>query len=325
MKKSIFAILCIITAVVFAGCTAPVPKIANDYKFGYASENVDGLLESYTYTVTSQDDTLREPKPPFMLTGNGTYTVNLYKEEEEYKFRLETKLVFNGKYYFTAKDEYSQLFEDTVESISYAYINAESLTPISTVKTFETSLPIVENNENTSKKAYYTTTSTYTGNTISSQVKDNADYPDAFKVESEANKNFSAEIKERFVDNEFVFLAIRLQTLGTTFKDSFKVPDPLNGIMQTLSFQAAENTETKAFTDPADETMDKNFDCIVISSSLSGKYSGRNILMYYTNDYSVKYISGTTAIDRNISLMLEFKQENLLYSLDEYQNFAQKG
>lgn len=322
MKKIALAVLIIFAATLTAACSAPAPKVSHVYKFGYSSSRQDNLLEEYTYTVKS-DDTLNESfNPPFILSGEGTYTVRIFKEDEAYLFRLETDFSFTGRYLFPVTNTYSDEFTDTFTAVSTAYIMGESLTPVSTVKTFETSIPEKFNY----KKAYYTINTEYqkTNNTIrvTSTVTDEENRPDAYKIETDANKNYTAELKERIVDNEFIFLAIRLQPLTVTFTDKFKVPAVLDGIMQTISFNASQNKEVKTFKDPAKQ--DKDYDCIVISATLGGKYSGRNIIMYFTEVYPVDYLNGSDTISSNVSLLLEIKQENLIFTLTDYQNFAEK-
>ncbi len=330
MKRTVFSAICLILAVLFAGCSAPVLKIANDYKFGYISERQDGLLETSVYSVKSVDDISDTTvNPPFIITGEGTYTVNLYRDyAEEYLFKLVTELTFTGKYHYTQSDTYSEEFTNTFTSASYAYINSETFTAKSTQKVFETSVPVIENGAYTAKKAYYTVNSNYEktakGYLITSSVTDGGQ-EGAETMQTDANKNFSSEIKERFVDNEFIFLALRLQTLNTSFTDSFKVPDPLSGVIQSVSVQADTNMQQKKFTDPANPDTEKDFDCVVLSAALGGKYKGSNTVMYFTHDYSVNYLKNGEAISRNISLLLEIKQGNLVYTLDSYDNYAEKS
>jgi hypothetical protein len=334
MKKSFFAAVMIIIALLFSGCAAPVKTISYDYKFGYNSIAEEGLLERFEYNITSDNDLSgTETKPPFIIVEddqyNSTYTVDLYKEEEAYLFKIVTKLDFKGKYYFPSTDSYSPVFSDNITTTSYAYIETKALIPKSTEKICETSIPLTLNEQYIVKKAYYRVNTVYEQNggkiKATSTVTDTRpDDADSYKVQTEANKNFTFETSERLIDNEFIFSAIRLQNLTTSFTDSFKVVDPLSGVVQQINAQAGQNLEKQEFTDPADEENLKDYDCVAVSANINAKYTGKNVVMYFTTDYSITYLSEGEQIPINISLMLKIKQENLIFALVSYENFAEK-
>lgn len=312
MKKSIIAILSIIIAIVLTGCNAQVHKIANSYKFGYFTENENGVLETFIYDVKSDENTLSSntTKPPYILIGEGTYTVTISSvPAEDNMFMVETDFVFEGKYKYN-DGTFSDEFRDTISGTSYAVIGVETFRATTSVKNFKTSLPVLEEGVYKIKEATYTVSTTY--DVANSIIESNVTGHPNEKV----NKNMSVTTKDRYLDNEHIFLAVRLQNLSNTFSDNFKVLDALNGISQTINFSTSTNTEVKKFSDT-------DYDCLVVTASLNSTYKGSNTVMFFTQQYSKKYYTKQgTALDKNVSLMLEFKQGYVLYTLKSYENFA---
>lgn len=150
MKKIVALIIFIIFTVTFAGCSAPQNKISYSYRFGYETDHEDKLLESFIYNVKAQqlsaDNTLN---PPFYIKGEGTYTVNIYKQKSD--FKIVTDFSFTGRYHFTADDSESEEFTDTIHSESLATIGFDYFTPISAQKSFDSSLPSFEGEKKVKK------------------------------------------------------------------------------------------------------------------------------------------------------------------------------
>lgn len=319
MKKIVALIIFIIIIVTFAGCAAPQNKISYSYRFGYETEHEDKLLESYTYTVKAEqlnaDNTLN---PPFYIKGNGTYTVNIYKEEPY--FKIVTDFSFTGRYHFTADNSESEEFTDTIHSESFATISFDNFTPVSAQKSFVTSLPVFEEGKS-SKKAYYSYNIDYqkVNNDIKiiSAVKDEeTDDQDRILITDETNADVKLTTGGRLVDNEHIFLAVRLQTIDSKFTDSFNVFDSLYGVTQKLSVTTKENFEEREFDG-------KTYECYVLAASISGKNKGSDTLMYFARSYYYDYINnGKLEENININLLIEFKHGNLIYTLSEYNNYA---
>ena len=120
----------------------------------------------------------------------------------------------------------------------------------------------------------------------------------------------------RLVDNEHIFLAVRLQTIDSKFTDSFNVFDSLYGVMQKLSVTTKENFEEREFDG-------ETYECYVLAAAISGKNKGSDTLMYFAQSYYYDYINkGKLEENININLLVEFKHGNLIYTLSEYNNYA---
>lgn len=325
--KKFLAIIPIILALFLASCRAPEAPKSYSYKFGYVSEREDGLLESFIYDVEAKDDAYLESslKPPFHLVGTGTYTLNVYRDADDPKlFKLETSFSFKGRYKFPADNTYSEEFEDSFTGISYMRVDASSFEPVSMRKEYLVTIP----SQNGIRRASYVVDVQYTkadgGFSVKSTVTDRQieglDEDDAIKVSNSKNADVTKELGGRVIDSqEQVFFALRLQKIGEGFTDSITAYNPMDVLTQSITVYAENEKTVKKFGG-------KDYPCFQLSASIMAQGLSASTAFFFTEAYPVKYLSGDgMEIAQNASLLLEIKQGDLLYTLKEYSNYAQKA
>lgn len=328
MKKILTVFICALIALYFAGCGAPETKKSYTYKFGNITEEEDLLLESYLYHVESaeqdEDSTL---SPPYYVDGSGEYRVNIYQhiDGEVVNFKIETSLTFTGKYKYKNGGE-SDEFTDTVQAVSYAEISSFSFTPISAEKTYNINLPEYSSEEDgyVLKSAKFTAKTEYgkDGNKLS--VKSTiTDSDGEKKIQNEDNKSVSITVDGGYVENEQIFLQLRLQNIDAAFRDNFKVYDSINAVLKNMTVYSSETFEDKYFY--GDDNASNKYTCYVLTAMLDGKYKGSDTVMYFAQDFYYDYLNKSGGYDKvNVNLLMEFKHGNLIYQLEEYNNFAEK-
>lgn len=336
---------------IFTGCTTPAADPAFYFKFGDKSAITEGddkgLLEVHEYEVTREYEQSSIITSPF-LVGTGKYIVKIYSlENAEYK--VTTDFSITGKFILKndqGEEVYkSNTFTDTITGESYFKLEAFALTAISSVKTYKHSY-VINAEEEDVNKSYYRITSQYKqedGKTIlNSKFEDLAEEGVTYvPAQTEANKAYTTSVMGRYIDGEQMFLMIRLQDIGTTFKDSFYAFDPFNApavalkfnvskVMGTTQKEADSLTTVNISGDKYDiggfKPADGLVKAIELTASLNNKYSGQPIMMKFSKDLKYNFESlGGTSKSVDLQLLLEFKQENLVYKLVKYENTAVKA
>lgn len=323
MKKILAFIVCAVVALTFAACAAPQTKKSFTYRFGTITEETDGLLESFVYHVEAQEQDLTSSiSSPYYISGSGEYRVNIYQEEN--RFKIETDFTFDGTYKFKGGDE-SATFTDTIHAVSYAAISSFSFTPISAEKTYNITLPEYSEAENKYilKRANFTAQTQYgkSGNnlTIESSVTDSEGAEK--NIKNKDNEDVNITVGGAYVENEHIFLQLRLQNIDAKFSDRFKVHDSISGVLKNITVATSQNFEDKSFYG----TDGESYKCYVLSAAIDDKYKGSDTLMYFAQEYNHKYQNSGGEYDTvNVNLLIEFKHGNLIYQLSEYTNYAVK-
>lgn len=330
--KKFLVIIPIILTLFLASCSTPEAPKSYSYKFGYVSEREDGLLESFIYDVEAKDDAYLESslKPLFHLVGTGTYTLNVYRDADDPKlFKLETSFSFKGRYKF-ADNTYSEEFEDSFTGISYMRVDASSFEPVSMRKEYLATILSQDGIRRASyqdgiRRASYVVDVQYTkadgGFSVKSTVTDRQiEGLDAIKVSDSKNADVTMELGGRVIDSqEQIFFALRLQKIGEGFTDSITAYNPMYVLTQSISVHTESEKTVKKFDG-------KDYPCFQLSASIMAQGLSASTTFFFTEAYPVKYLSGDgTEITQNASLLLEIKHCDLLYTLKEYKNYAQKA
>lgn len=325
--KKFLVIIPIILTLFLASCSTPEAPKSYSYKFGYVSEREDGLLESFVYDIEAKDDAYLESslKPPFLLVGTGTYSLNVYHDADDPKlFKLETSFSFRGRYKFPADNTYSEEFEDSLTGVSYMRVGASSFESVSMRKEYLATIP----HQDGVKRASYVVEIQYTktdgGFSVKSTVADRQieglDEDDVIEISNSKNADVTMELGGRVIDSqEQVFFALRLQKIGEGFTDSITAYNPMDVLTQSISVHTESEKTVKKFDG-------KDYPCFQLSASIRAQGLSASTTFFFTEAYPVKYLSGDgTEITQNASLLLEIKQGDLLYTLKEYKNYAQKA
>lgn len=334
MKKLAILILTALMAAVFlAGCSQPVPKRQYYYKFGFEStyEEDAGLIEHTTYTVTGASDRTFSNDfgtPPYYLTGEGTYDVKLYTGNDT-EFRLVTGLTFKGKYFYTESKTYSEEFTETVTGESTFTVNPSTFYAKNSEKTFHTYVPYRQQDGKFGlKQLSYKVTSAYESgeknSTLNAKVADidvfGAAEDDVYKVANDGNAAYSLGVEGRYLDNEHIYLGIRMQELTSGFTDSFYVFSPVDKLALKLKVATAATDENAVEIRKLDGN---DVECIKLSASLDATNKGKDMYFYYSTSIIKSYYNDNIRLDGyNLSLLMEFSQEDLVYTVSGYKNYA---
>ena len=324
--KRFFAAKLIILCLILASCSAPEAPRSYSYKFGYVSEREDGLLESFVYTVEAKDNVYDTSglKPPFHLVGSGTYTLNVYRDAEDTRlFKLEASFNFKGRYKSPATNTYSDEFEDSFFGTSYMRIDANSFEPVSMRKEYLATIPYQDGTKRTSYVVDVKYTKAEGSFSIKSTVSDRdiegLGEDEMIKIADGKNSDVSMDLKGRVIDSqEQIFFALRLQLIGEGFSDSFTTYNPMDALAQNISVYAESEKMVKKFGG-------KDYPCFKLSANVKAHDLSASIALFFAESYSAEYVNDDGNVtSQNASLLLEIKQGDLLYTLKEYTNYAQK-
>ena len=308
------------------------------YKFGYALEEGESdVLETYRYTVSAEPN---QNDGIVRIEGTGFYDVTI-RNTAPTKYKVETLFTFSGSY--VARDGAggeqfnSGTFNDSISGEAEFTVFTDTFSVSSFNKTFNKT---VITNTKELKKYNYRISGTYEGG-YSSQLEDIPLEGDEglrqLLAKTDKNSDFSAEISGRYADNETFFLMLRLQDITSSFADSFYVAEPFEAVtpIKQWSIKAVYDADKPVFL-PVEGVSMTGFSaaeftegvrCMRLDASLNDRLKGQDVVMYFseTLKYNYKRADGSATGDMNISLLMQFKQESLTFTLSQYQNFAVKA
>ncbi|MCL1901544.1 MAG: hypothetical protein FWG51_03995 [Firmicutes bacterium] len=331
MKKLSITIILIISILVLAACGSSASPDITPF-WGQISDDEhaeagNGLLERSEYAITVKplidENENQTNKDEYKLDPDfceGTYTVEISRIDIKL-YEVKTEFEFKGKYNKDGQflPSTGTFTDDYTSKCTFEIVSPSGIKMISSEKTVENYTYL--NTDDSLSPVKYTVKNTYEDNKMVSNLNIISD-PDNIleKCEEEFTIN---SLGDYFFDNEAMFLAIRTLKPAEGFSLNFKVPENIS--------QKAISMSAKYVAQKAEDEFKLNVNGTLLSSHLiqagiSGtNQTGAPINLYYSKDDEVTYQLYTGInIKTEYYKLLKIEHGDMIYELEEYENFALK-
>lgn len=332
MKKNLRRALAVcLCAVFFAACSSPMPlsfyapwTTSDSHPANFSETAVYSVKKVTDYSAATsenvKDDYTAQENDYFSADYNGTYTVtvtsaNASQLESEFGivdssnelYRIETDLSMRVTYTVKATEK-KYVSEEGVHSVAYFRSNNQSLAPIYSVKTYDSTSVSVDNDGAVHIVGYdYSTRLNWLfGNGRAQLVVADAEdegIPEGMDEDVYERRYVGDSTTEigyddrATLDNETLYFAIRGIPPAQEFSSTFKIIDTAYKSMQSVSVAssiAATYAQTWTLTRGSDEaqSVERTPACLVTVRRGDSTYSGSSHHCYYqleTSDSSAPY------------------------------------